>query len=668
MEQECLLLPFRQLAQQCLSIFPELNQLYLDQMAFVGHVNAQNLFRIHQDEHRIDLLNGLLNIQLYTPQDLNPESPHALAEMHIDSSLAKAEALEEFFFQDIYFLTGDLKPQHSLFLRDKAKQLRQLIIDQVYIWVNAPDRVANCLKQMSLVQAEIIDSFMIKAEVYTQSCISNWIQSGHEIPAHVLKQLQQIFSLQYLQPDEFLSIQSVMDSLDAFCFSAPEFLHPATFRIISLSFENRFNLHELNDHIDDIRLLYRHAEEQSHLLGFVRLMNCDSWHRSDLLSKRNFLENNPYLWQKKVAKLPLFDCHRVVNWLFKQPAEILDWLSSNIQHSSLRVAATALSFIDTHHIHPQIVLATLQYFQYIAARLFIDDVHQYAIQHHWFEHELNRTVVLKGTRQAIEDHRIAISPSILYLDEWIGLLRDVVAMDDQMTKRVYANLSRVMQAYMQHLYKVTRDLPEDVLAYIRPQTQQDRDFYNVLQRNQIPFVEFRKRFYLHARHVRESCFDGYIRDYLPEYFSTQPEVPKNLSWTSLFTQAVVWHEQIQKQEIIAKLKKDFALTSWRPLTQAHFLLYFNWRFEELKTLERIIEEARIFRNCLAASYAQRIVEGEYVAFRMSHPAIKLPLILGCQLQNDQVIFDQLEYPNNQKAEVEYINIAQHFINWLNLQA
>ncbi|WP_312157124.1 hypothetical protein [Acinetobacter variabilis] len=666
MEQEGLLLPFRQLAEQCLSIFPELNQLYLDQMALIGQVNAQNLFKIHQDEHCIDLLNGLLNIQLYTPQDLNPESPHALAEMHIDSRLAKAEALEEFFFQDIYFLTGDLKPQHSLFLRDKAKKLRQLIIDQVYIWVNTPDRVANCLKQMSLVQAEIIDSFMIKAEVYTQPCISNCLQSGHEIPAHVLKQLQQIFSLQYLQPDEFLSIQSVMDSLDAFCFSAPEFLHPATYRIISLSFENRFNLHELNDHIDDIRLLYRHAEEQSHLLGFVRLMNRDSWHRSDLLSKRNFLENNPYLWQKKVAKLPLFDCHRVVNWLFKQPAEILDWLSGSIQHSSVRVAATALSFIDTHYIHPQIVLATLQYFQYIAARLFIDDVHQYAIQHHWFEHELNRTVVLKGTRQAIEDHRIAISPSILYLDEWIGLLRDVVAMGDQMTKRVYANLSRVMQAYMQHLYKVTRDLPEDVLAYIRPQTQQDRNFYNVLQRNQIPFVEFRKRFYLHARHVRESCFDGYIRDYLPEYFSTQTEVPKNLSWTSLFMQAVAWHEQIQKQEIIAKLKKDFALASWRPLTQAHFLLYFNWRFEELKTLERIIEEARIFRNCLAASYAQRIVEGEYVAFRMSHPAIKLPLILGCQLQNDQVIFDQLEYPNNQKAEVEYINIAQHFINWLNL--
>ena len=334
---------------------------------------------------------------------------------------------------------------------------------------------------MSPVQAEIIDSFMIKAEVYTQPCISNCLQSGHEIPAHVLKQLQQIFSLQHLQSDEFLSIQSVMDSLDAFCFSAPEFLHPATFRIISLSFENRFNLHELNDHIDDIRLLYRHAEEQSHLLGFVRLMNRDSWHRVICYPNAIFWKII-LIYGKKVAKLPLFDCHRVVNWLFKQPAEILDWLSSNIQHSSVRVAATALSFIDTHHIHPQIVLATLQYFQYIAARLFIDDVHQYALQHCWFEHERNRTVVLKGKRQAIEDHRIAISPSILYLDEWIGLLRDVVAMDDQITKRVYANLSRVMQAYMQHLYKITCDLPEDVLAYIRPQTQQDRNFitcYNV---------------------------------------------------------------------------------------------------------------------------------------------------------------------------------------------
>ena len=357
-----------------------------------------------------------------------------------------------------------------------------------------------------------------------------------------------------------------------------------------------------------------------------------------------------------------------MNWIFKQPAEVLDWISNNIQHSSVRVAVTALSFVDSHHIHPQIILATLQYFQYVSARLFIHSMHEDAIQHDWFQHQYNQAVVLKGTRQSIEDQRIAISPSILYLDEWMELLRNVVKMDDQLTKKVYLNLSRMMQAYMQHLYKITAHLPDEVLVYIQPQSQQNRDFYNVLHRYRIPFTEFRQLFYLQSGHVRESLFDSYVRDYLVEYFSSHTEIPKNLSWTSLFNQAVVWHDQVQKQEMIAKLKKQFALVNWTPITQVSFLLYFNWRFEELKTLDRILEESKIFRNCLAASYAQQILEGQYVAFRMSHPAVRLPLILGCQLVNGQVIFDQLEYPNNQKAEAEYSNIAMHFINWLNLQA
>lgn len=668
MQQHSLVVPFKQLAQQCLSICPGLNELYLDQMAIIAQINAQNLFRIDHEQHRIELLNGLFHIQFYPPQESGLKPVHALAEAHFDFRQFKADALEEFLFHDIYFLTGDLKPQHSLFLRDKAKQLRQIMLDQVYVWTEGAERVAACLKQLSTVQAEIMDSLLIKAELCQQPVMLPYIQEGHTLPAELLYQLQQAFSLEYLQADEFLPIQSLMDSLDEFSFSAAEFLHPPTFRIMSLCFEERFNLYELNGHADDIGLLYRHAKEQSRLLGFVRLMNREVWQRDDLLSKRHFLENDSYLWQKKVAKLPLFDSKRTVNCLFKQSAEVLDWLSNNIQHSSVRVAVTALSFIDSHHIHPQIILATLQYFQYVAARLFIHSAHQYAIRYDWFQHSQNPKMVLKGTRQAIEDQRIAISPSILYLDEWMELLRDVGRTDAQMSKKVYAGLSRLMQAYMQHLHRLTQDWPEEVLGYIRPQVQQSRDFYHVLQRHQIPFVEFRKRFYLQARHVRESVFDGYIRDYLPEYFSQHAEVPKNLSWTSLFAQAVAWHDQIQKQEIMARLKKEFAEASWPALTKAPFLLYFNWRFEELKTLDRILEEARIFRNCLAASYAQRIVEGEYVAFRMSHPGVPLPLILGCQLQDGHVIFDQLEYPNNQKTEAEYINIAQHFINWLNLQA
>lgn len=668
MEQESLVASLRLLAQQCLRISPELNQLYLDQMAIIGHLNAQNLIKIQQDQCRIELLDGLFYIQFHTPYALDSGAAPALVDSHFYFQQCKAEALEEFFLQDIYFLTGDLKPQHSLYLRDKAKQLRQLILAQVYAWVNGLERVSEFLQQMSIVQAEIIDQQLIKAGLYTAPVMQNFIQDEQEIPQQTLESLQQAFSLECLQQDEFLSIQSLMDSLDEFCFSAAQFLPPALFRIMSLSFEERFNLHELNDHTDDICLLYRHAEEQSNLLGFVRLMNRDVWHRDDLLSKRNFLENHPYLWQKKVARLPLFDCHRAVNWIFKQPAEVLDWISNNIQHSSVRVAVTALSFVDSHHIHPQIILATLQYFQYVSARLFIHSMHEYAIQHDWFQHQYNQAVVLKGTRQSIEDQRIAISPSILYLDEWMELLRNVVKMDDQLTKKVYLNLSRMMQAYMQHLYKITAHLPDEVLVYIQPQSQQNRDFYNVLHRYRIPFTEFRQLFYLQSGHVRESLFDSYVRDYLVEYFSSHTEIPKNLSWTSLFNQAVVWHDQIQKQEMIAKLKKQFALVNWTPITQVSFLLYFNWRFEELKTLDRILEESKIFRNCLAASYAQQIVERQYVAFRMSHPAVHLPLILGCQLVNGQVIFDQLEYPNNQKAEAEYSNIAMHFINWLNLQA
>ncbi|MRC88294.1 hypothetical protein GH879_34530, partial [Bacillus thuringiensis] len=79
-----------------------------------------------------------------------------------------------------------------------------------------------------------------------------------------------------------------------------------------------------------------------------------------------------------------------------------------------------------------------------------------------------------------------------YLDEWMELLRNVVKMDDQLTKKVYLNLSRMMQAYMQHLYKITAHLPDEVLVYIQPQSQQNRDFYNVLHRYRIPFTEFRQ--------------------------------------------------------------------------------------------------------------------------------------------------------------------------------
>lgn len=79
-----------------------------------------------------------------------------------------------------------------------------------------------------------------------------------------------------------------MQSYDDFCFSAAEFLPKAMHRILSISFPERFNLQDLIDHQDDIRLLYRHAEEHGHLLGFARLMHREVWQRSDALAKPHF--------------------------------------------------------------------------------------------------------------------------------------------------------------------------------------------------------------------------------------------------------------------------------------------------------------------------------------------------------------------------------------------
>ena len=70
-----------------------------------------------------------------------------------------------------------------------------------------------------------------------------------------------------------------------------------------------------------------------------------------------------------------------------------DWISQNIQHSSIRVAVTALSYLDTQSYHPEIIVTTLKYFQHVAARLFIQSCYEYALQQHWFELEANQHVV-----------------------------------------------------------------------------------------------------------------------------------------------------------------------------------------------------------------------------------------------------------------------------------
>ncbi|OTG66233.1 hypothetical protein B9T25_10540 [Acinetobacter sp. ANC 4470] len=663
MEQGCLVPQYPFIAKQLFRVSKSLNEIFQDQLNIVTDLNAQNMFRVDQERHCVYIANGLFQLQFSAPTSV--QSSILCCDFNYVGQ--KAELVEEFILHDLYFLTGDLKPQHSLFLRQKAQQFRQVLLDQVYVWINGAERVSIFLKQLSLLQAEMIDHLMMKADFYQSTVLTDCVINKTPVPEYIIKIVQEICSIQGVCADEVLPIQPLMECLDDFCFSAAQFLPRPMYRILALSFAERFNLNELIEHQDDINLLYRHAEEKSHLLGFVRLMRRELWQRDDLLSKHNFLDLSTTVWQKKVAKLPLFDYPRAVNWLFKQSTEVLDWLSENIQQSSVRVAVTALSFVDSSQMHPQIILATLQYFQHSSARMFIQSCHYFAMQEAWFEHEKNYTVILKGQKQSIDDHRIAINPSILYLDEWMALMRNVAKTDAQMTKHIYLRLSRVMQAYMLHLHKITQSLSDDLMDYIHPETHQNRDFYTVLQRYKIQLDEFRQIFYVRGRYTRVSVFDAYVRDYLVDYFTDNKIVPKNTTWIGLFHQAVHWHDQIQTQEMMNKLKKNFALAVWQPITLSKRIQFSDWCFEELANLERIIEESKRYHHCLAASYAQHIVDREYVAFHMSSQAVQQHMTLGCYVRDGKLVYDQLEYSNNRKAEALVVDVAVQFIAWLNSQ-
>lgn len=663
MEQDRLVLQDQGIAKQLLRISKNLNEIFQDQLNIVGELNAQNMFRIDQERHIVHVANGLFQLQFHAPESAQTSI------LHFDFTYLgqKAELLEEFILHDLYFLTNDLKPQHSLYLRQKAQQLRQLLLDQVYLWVHGAERVRAYLQNLSLLEAEIIDQLMMKANIYSCAVLTDYVVNKTALPEALIQMLQEICSVQRVYGNEFLPLQALMEALDEFCFSAAQCLPTAMYRIMALSFEERFNLNELMEHQDDIHLLYRHACEQPALLGFVRLMRRELWQRDNLLSKHNFLHSSTGIWQKKVAKLPLFDYPRAVNWVFKQSAEVLDWLSRNIQQSSVRVAVTAFSFIDSSQVHPQVILATLQYFQHCSARMFIHSCHYFAMQEAWFEHEHNHSVMLKGQNQALDDQRIAISPSILYLDEWMELMRNVTQGNEQTVKKIYLRLSRVMQAYMLYLHKITRVFGDDLMAYIRPETHQNREFYSVLQRYKMQLDEFRQIFYLRGRNIRVSVFDAYVRDYLVEFFKDNQPVAKSTSWIGFYHQATDWHNYIQKQEIISQLKSSYAASVWQPLMPEKVMHFSSWSFEELTDLDRIIEESQRCQNCLAASYAQRIIEREYVAFHMVSQTGKLHMTLGCYLREGQLIYDQLEYPHNRKTEYLFVNIALQFISWLNGQ-
>ena len=117
MEQDRLVPQYQLVAKQLLRISKNLNEIFQDQLRIVGDLNAQNMFHIDQERHAVKIANGLFQLQFHAPDsDLK-----SILQCDFTCLGQKAEALEEFILHDLYFLTGDLKPQHSLFLRQKAQ-------------------------------------------------------------------------------------------------------------------------------------------------------------------------------------------------------------------------------------------------------------------------------------------------------------------------------------------------------------------------------------------------------------------------------------------------------------------------------------------------------------------------------------------------------------------
>src|SRR5690606_16273762 len=121
----------------------------------------------------------------------------------------------------------------------------------------------------------------------------------------------------------------------------------------------------------DFNLLKQHNEQTPHLLGFTRWIKRGYWQYQDIFNKQNFLNKDVQYWVEDIAQQsPLFIHKRAVNWLFKQDYLVIDWVSENLKDPNIRLAVTALSFVDCSKVHPHVIQLSIQYFEQVIGHLF----------------------------------------------------------------------------------------------------------------------------------------------------------------------------------------------------------------------------------------------------------------------------------------------------------
>ncbi|OTG82253.1 hypothetical protein [Acinetobacter sp. ANC 4648] len=651
----------QQTARKLLDISANLMQIFQDQWFYLADVTAQNMLRIDTEQHVLSIANGMWNIHFSNTEPLfqiKSKFPHQ-----------SFEKIAQFILLEIPFFTGNFVLQHPTTVKAKTQVLRQTLIEQIFVWVDGESRIEQYLYTISEKEAIEIDRLLIAENYYTQPYLTAFAQQGKQVPLQVELNIKHLCLINSVQGESFVRINELLPIYDQLCFSASALLPKALFRIVETQFLASFRLIDMIERQQDMQLLMQHAIEQPNVLGFTNLMLRGYWQHNDLFSKQNFLNQKcPYWDESQLNFLPIFAYQRTVNWLFKQDCLVIDWISRNIGKPSVPMAITALSFVDTSKIHPQVILLTLKYFRDISARLFVYECHAYAKTHFWFNHPRNQKYSLDSEISQLM-HTQRISNSVLYLEEWLDLLQLVSEDNVYIAKQVFQKQSRVMQAYMQFLQKIVDGLNVDLIAFIDPKTHEYRGFFSTLQKQQLSASDFRQAFHHPALNFsrRISVFDSYVADYLVDFFLHDKEVKKSVTWSGLFQQAVHWHQQLQHETTLNKLRLRIRANEWVRLSPEQYMYYGDWQFEELHQLDRIIHESADFNHCLAVAYSQRMSDGEYVAFHMtSQQDPSLHLTLGCLYEYDQLSLEQLKFPNNRDADIHSLNIARLFVAEFNL--
>ncbi|OTG66378.1 hypothetical protein [Acinetobacter silvestris] len=651
----------QQTARKLLDISEHLMHIFQDQWFYLEHVTAQNMLGVNAEQQVLSIANGLWDIHFSSTEPL----------LQIKSQFPQQsfEKIAQFILLEMPFFTGNLVAQHPTTVKAKTQVFRQTLIEQIFAWVDGESRIEQYLYTISEKDATEIDQLLIAENYYTHPYLTEFAQQGKQIPLAVELNIKHLCLVNSVQGESFIQINELMPIYDQLCFSAAQFLPEAVFRIVETQFLDSFQLINLVEQQQNLQLLMHHAIEQPHLLGFSKLMLRGYWQNNDLFSKPNFLNKKCIYWdESQFHFLPVFYYQRTVNWLFKQDSQVIDWISRNMTKPSVPIAITALSFVDTTKIHPQVILLTLKYFRDISARLFVYECHVYAKKHFWFNHYRNQKYSLDSElSQAM--HTQQISNSVLYLEEWLNLLHLISEDNVYITKQVFQKQSRVLQAYMHFLQKIVDGLDADLIAYINPKTHEHRGFITTLQKYKLSASDFRQVFQHPALNFsrRISVFDSYVADYLVDFFLQNKEIKKSVTWSGLFQQAAHWHQQLQHETTLKKLRLRIQTNEWARLSPEKYMYYGDWRFEELHQLERIIHESADFNHCLAVAYSQRMSDGEYVAFHMtSEQDQNLHLTLGCIYEYDQLSLEQLKFPNNRDADVHSLNIARLFIGEFNL--